>query len=57
MRWLFSVLALAWVGIVNALSSSGNRTLVIVEDLAEKDKYSKFFGDLEGKFVAPSLLI
>lgn len=33
---------------VNALSSSGNRLLVILEELAEKEKYSKFLGDLEG---------
>lgn len=49
MRWLlpflFSVLSL-----VQALSSTGNRLLVVVEDAAEKAKYSTFWGDLECKF-------
>jgi oligosaccharyltransferase complex subunit beta len=50
MRWLLSFVLLAWFGIVDALSSSGTRTLVVIEDLAEKDNYSKFFEDLEGEF-------
>lgn len=48
MRWLFSFLALALVGLVQALSSSGNRLLVVVEEAAEKAKYSTFWSDLEG---------
>lgn len=47
MRWILSFLLLGLLGIVQALSSSGNRLLVVLEDLAEKDKYSKFIGDLE----------
>ena len=49
MRWLLSLLALGLFAVVNALSSSGSRLLVVLEELAEKEKYSKFFGDLAGK--------
>ncbi|KAI0967890.1 Dolichyl-diphosphooligosaccharide--protein glycosyltransferase subunit WBP1 [Xylaria arbuscula] len=50
MRLLVSFLLLALVAVVNAISSSGgNRLLVILEDVAEKDGYSKFLGDLEGR--------
>lgn len=48
MRWLLSILLLGLLGAVNALSSSGNRLLVVLSDLAEKDSFSQFFGDLEG---------
>jgi oligosaccharyltransferase complex subunit beta len=36
------------LGCVQAISTSGNRLLVVVEELAEKEKYSKFLGDLKG---------
>ncbi len=49
MRVLLSFLILGLLGIASALSTSGNRLLVVLEELAEKDKYSKFFGDLKGK--------
>ena len=48
MRWLLSFLLFALLGIVHAISSSGNRLLVVNEEPAEKDKYSKFWADLEG---------
>lgn len=48
MRWLLSILFLGLLGLVQALSSSGNRLLVVIEDAAEKDKYSQFWADLEG---------
>jgi len=47
MRWLFSFLLLALLGVVQALSSSGNRLLVVLEELAEKDQYSEFWEDLQ----------
>ena len=47
MRWLFSFLLLALLGVVQALSSSGDRLLVVLEELAEKDKYSEFWEDLQ----------
>jgi oligosaccharyltransferase complex subunit beta len=49
MRWFLSILLLGLLGVVNAVSSTGNRLLVVLEELAEKDNYSKFFGDLKGK--------
>ncbi|TAQ86221.1 hypothetical protein B7494_g5459 [Chlorociboria aeruginascens] len=49
MRWLLSFLLLGLLSIVQALSSSGNKLLVILEDAAEKGKYSKYFADLEGR--------
>lgn len=48
MRSFFSFLLLALCGIAAAVSSSGNRLLIVLEDLADKTKYSKYFGDLEG---------
>lgn len=48
MRVLLSFLILGLLGIASALSTSGNRLLVVLEELAEKDKYSKFFGELKG---------
>ncbi|KAI3335430.1 Dolichyl-diphosphooligosaccharide--protein glycosyltransferase subunit WBP1 [Ustulina deusta] len=50
MRSLVSFLLLALVAAVQAISSNGgNRLLVILEDVAEKDGYTKFLGDLEGR--------
>jgi hypothetical protein len=48
MRWFLSLLLLALSKVSYALSSSGNRLLVVIEDAAEQDKYSTFWGDLEG---------
>lgn len=47
MRGFLSFLILLGLGIVQALSTSGNRLLVVLEELKEKDNYSIFFGDLE----------
>jgi len=47
MRWLLAALFLT-LGLVQALSSGGNRLLVVIEEAAEKSKYSTFWGDLEG---------
>jgi oligosaccharyltransferase complex subunit beta len=49
MRWFLSFLLLGLFAAVNAVSSSGNRLLVVLEELGEKEKYSKFLGDLEGE--------
>lgn len=48
MRYLLSFLLLGLLSIVQALSATGNKLLVILEDVAEKSKYSKYFKDLEG---------
>ncbi|KAI0101317.1 Dolichyl-diphosphooligosaccharide--protein glycosyltransferase subunit WBP1 [Nemania sp. FL0031] len=50
MRSLVSFLLLVLAAAVQAISSNGgNRLLVILEDVSEKDGYSKFLGDLEGR--------
>ena len=48
MRWLLSTLFLALLSLSHALSSSGSRLLVVIEEAAEKEKYSQLWGDLEG---------
>lgn len=54
MRWLFSFLVLGFLTAVNALSSSGNRLLVVLEDPAEKDAFSTFWSDLESELMLDS---
>ncbi|ORX96841.1 Dolichyl-diphosphooligosaccharide--protein glycosyltransferase subunit WBP1 [Clohesyomyces aquaticus] len=49
MRWFFSFLCAALLGLSSALSSSGSRLLVVLEDVAEKGSYGGFFGDLEAR--------
>lgn len=48
MRWLLSLLLLGLLSVVQAVSSSGNKLLVVLEELADKTKYSKYIADLEG---------
>lgn len=47
MKSFLSLLLLGLVGLVQALSSTGNRLLVVLEEASDKSKYSSFFGDLE----------
>lgn len=54
MRWLFSFLALALMGAVQALSSSGQKLLVILEEEAEREKYSVLLEDLSSKLSVPN---
>ncbi|KAL4925754.1 dolichyl-diphosphooligosaccharide-protein glycotransferase [Aspergillus undulatus] len=49
MRWCPSLLLYGFLAAVNALSSSGNRLLVVLEDAAEKGLYSTLWGDLEAR--------
>lgn len=44
---ILSLLFLLLAATVSAVSSSGDRLLVVLEDVAEKEKYSKFMGDLQ----------
>lgn len=53
MRWLVSLLLLCLCAAVNALSSAGNRLLVIQEEESEKQLYSTFWEDLESKPIEP----
>ena len=49
MRSLFSVVFLLLAAFATAISTAGNRLLAVLDDVAEKDAYSKFFGDLTGE--------
>lgn len=49
MHWLGSFLFFALLGLVQTLSSTGNRLLVVSEDVVAKEKYSVFWGDLESE--------
>lgn len=48
MRWCFTLLVCCFLAAVNALSSSGSRLLVVLDDAAEKSVYSTLWTDLEG---------
>ena len=48
MRLLSHLLLVVCLSIVQAVSSGGNKLLVILEDVTEKSKYSKYLGDIEG---------
>lgn len=41
-------LLLAFLSFVSALSATGSKLLVILEEESEKTKYSQFFQDLQG---------
>ena len=47
MKSFLSLLLLGLISLVQALSSTGNRLLVVLEEASDKTKYSSFFGDLE----------
>ncbi|KAI1379002.1 Dolichyl-diphosphooligosaccharide-protein glycosyltransferase 48kDa subunit [Hypoxylon crocopeplum] len=49
MKSLISFVVLLFAALVHAISSHGDRLLVVLEDVAEKEDYSKFLGDLEGR--------
>ncbi|KAJ5723543.1 hypothetical protein N7488_001578 [Penicillium malachiteum] len=49
MRWCLALLICALVAAVNALSSSGSRLLVVLDDTTEKSTYSTLWSDLEGR--------
>lgn len=46
MKSLFSLLVLLLAAVVQAVSSAGGRLLVVLDDVADKQEYSTFFGDL-----------
>ena len=49
MRWLLSFLVLTIVAVVKAASFTGNRLLVVLDEQAEREKYSVFLEDLTGE--------
>jgi len=56
MRSLLSFVALLFVAVVSAISTTGDRLLVVLDEVAEKDGYSKFLGDLESMFTTRTWL-
>lgn len=49
MRNLLLLLFLGLLGFAQAISSTGNRLLVVLEDESEKVSFSQFWADLEGE--------
>jgi oligosaccharyltransferase complex subunit beta len=50
MRWSIVSVLLGVFSLASALSSSGNRLLVVLEDSSKKALYSTFWSDLEGLY-------
>ena len=48
MRCSLPLILLGLVSLVQAISTSGSRLLVVIEEAAEKIKYSTLWKDLEG---------
>ncbi|MCJ1356830.1 MAG: oligosaccharyl transferase glycoprotein complex, beta subunit [Icmadophila ericetorum] len=49
MRWLFLFSIFTFFLTVHSRSYTGDRLLVVIEEAAEKEKYSQLWGDLEGR--------
>lgn len=49
MRSLLGAVALCLAAAVSAASTAGNRLLVVLDDVADKDSYKSFLGDLSGE--------
>lgn len=50
MRLSLSVVISALAAATSALSTTGSRLLVVLDDVADKAAYGQFFGDLAGEF-------
>ncbi|KAG8422136.1 oligosaccharyl transferase glycoprotein complex, beta subunit, partial [Metarhizium acridum] len=46
MRSILCAAAVLFAAAVSAVSTAGNRLLVVLDDVAEKENYKQFFGDL-----------
>lgn len=51
MRSFLGTAIFLFAAVVSAVSTAGNRLLVVLDDVADKDNYKQFFGDLTGKSV------
>lgn len=51
MRWCLALLLCCFLAAVNALSSSGSRLLVVLDDSTEKSSFSTLWSDLEGNWM------
>ncbi|KAJ5689167.1 hypothetical protein N7462_003559 [Penicillium macrosclerotiorum] len=49
MRWCLALLLCGFLAAVNALSSSGSRLLVVLDETTEKSLFSTFWSDLEAR--------
>jgi len=49
MRWMLASLLLGLLGLVSALSASGNQLLVVVDQESDKAKYSQFWTGLQDR--------
>jgi len=56
MMSVFTILWLAFAAVVTALSSSGSRLLVVLDEGADKAAFSTFWGDLEGRELASTAI-
>lgn len=56
MRLFVSLLIFGLLALIEAISSSGNRLLVVIEEAAEKAKYSTLWKDLEGLLSSAQVL-
>lgn len=52
MRLSLSVVISALAAATSALSTTGSRLLVVLDDVADKAAYGQFFGDLAGEFAS-----
>lgn len=57
MRWCLALLLCGFFAAVNALSSSGSRLLVVLDDAAERSLYSTLWSDLEGNVIVPGATV
>lgn len=57
MRWCLALLVCCFLAVVNALSSSGSRLLVVLDESVEKSAYSTLWSDLEGDFLFVSVIV
>lgn len=57
MRSILGAAAVLFAAAVSAVSTAGNRLLVVLDDVAEKENYKQFFGDLTGKNAADAMRI
>lgn len=49
MRLLLSAVTLLFAAFASAISTTGNRLLVVLDDVADKEGYGKFLADLKCK--------
>lgn len=51
MRSLIKLALLLFAVAAAAMSTAGNRLLVVLDNVADQDAYAQFFGDLKGELL------